>query len=83
MEKLNSFEREIYNDAKFFRIFGVLLLAIALISVVFLFRTADLKWGILTTMATVFFSVSVVLVSIGDRNIRKLKKHTGVHLPPI
>lgn len=76
--KFDSLAADVHRDAKFFRWIGCLILAVALLSVFFLARADDLSWNILTAFLLMLVCLGLAMLFLGDRLIRKIKKHTGV-----
>lgn len=81
--QLDGLAKGIYQDAKFLRLLGCLFLAVALTALVFLWRYDNLIWNGITTFLVCLACVGAVICAIGDRLIRRIKKHTGVDVPHI
>lgn len=79
----DDLSKDIYREAKLLRLIGCLFVLVATLSFAFIERYDNFSWNVLTTFLAVLFSVGIVIVLLGDRNIRKIKKHTGVDVPYI
>lgn len=81
--KLDGLAKGIYQDAKFLRLLGCLLLAVAFTALATLWRYDSLNWNGIAAFLLCLACVGAVICTIGDRLIRKIKKYTGVDVPYI
>lgn len=81
--QLDGLAKDIYQDAKFLRLIGCLLFAVASTAGVLLGRYDSFTWHGTTAFLACLACVGIVSCIIGDRLIRKIKKHTGVDVPHI
>lgn len=81
--QLDGLAKGIYQDAKFLRLLGCLLLAVAFTALAVSWRFDSLVWNGTTAFLVCLACVGAVICTIGDRLIRRIKKHTGVDVPHI
>ncbi len=82
-DQLNDFSKEVYNEAKLARLAGVLFLVIGLTVLLSLhYFGVEVSGGVSATLVSVSVA-GILLVVLGDRWIRKIKKYTGVDVPLI
>lgn len=80
---LGALADDIYRDAKALRLLGVLCLTASGTAAAILLSQDHLEWNLLTGLLTMISGGGFVAYIVGQRQIRKVKKHTGVDVPYI